>query len=40
MKDERLVFRGKQLNTAPQKALMAVILFAPQSMQSKINIGE
>lgn len=40
MKDERLVFRGKQLNTAPQKALMVVIPLAPKSMLSKINIGE
>lgn len=40
MKDERLVFEGKQLNKAPQKALMAVILFSPQSMLRKINIGE
>lgn len=40
MKDERLVFRGKQLNTAPQKALMVVILLGPKSMLSKINIGE
>lgn len=40
MKDGRLVFKGKQLNTAPQKALMAVILLALQSMLSKINIGE
>lgn len=40
MKDERLVFKGKQLNTEPQKALMAVILLTSQSMPSKINIGE
>lgn len=40
MKDESLVFRGKQLNTASQKALMVVRLLAPKSMLNKINIGE
>lgn len=40
MKDERLVFIVKQLNTAPLKALMGVILLSPQSIPSKINIGE